>query len=207
MGEMDTSTKRAACGDEREDAGREARAASVLERMIARRDATTPPEAPFEIRIAAWSGDAGTLGDGTAARRAASCLLRPAPGDRVLAFRAGDGRSWVLAVLECAQGAAAHTRVIGSDAPIMIEAPRIGLSAGAVHIAADDLLTSTRHRHAVEETRTETARVRIAQIGTDVRRATTVHDTVEGTLAQRAGTWLSSTVREARLRARAFLFD
>ena len=206
MGEMGTSTKRAAgaaCGDEREDAGREARAASVLERMIARRDVTAPPEIPFEIRVAAWSEEAGTLGDGTAARRAASCLLRPAPGDRVLAWRAGDGRSWVLAVLECAQGA----RVIGSDAPVTIEAPRIGLVAGAVHIAADDLLTSTRHRHAVEETRTETARVRVAQIGTDVRRATTVHDTVEGTLAQRAGTWLANTVREARLRARAFLFD
>ena len=76
-----------------------------------------------------------------------------------------------------------------------------------MHIQAQDFLTSTRNRHAVEHVRTETVDTRVAQIGTDIRRASHASDEVEGTILQRAGTWISNTVREARHHARAFLFD
>ena len=66
-----------------------------------------------------------------------------------------------------------------------------------MHIQAEDFLTSTRNRHAVEHVRTETVDTRVAQIGTDVRRAGHASDEVEGTMLQRTGTWISNTV-EAR---------
>ena len=89
----------------------------------------------------------------------------------------------------------------------VLASTRLALTAEAVHIHAHDFITSTRNRHAVEHTRTETVQTRVAQIGTDIRRATHASDEVQGTVLQRAGTWISSTVREARLHARAFLFD
>jgi hypothetical protein len=56
--------------------------------------------------------------DGTVheARRAASCLLEPLPGDRVLLVTIGDGSSYVLAVLERAEGALATLSVEGDCA-------------------------------------------------------------------------------------------
>ena len=74
-------------------------------------------------------------------------------------------------------------------------------------IAARDFLSSARNRHIVEDTRTETSRLRVTQVGTDIRRVTTSDETVDGTLLQRAGTWISTTVRDARLTARTFLFS
>lgn len=103
--------------------------------------------------------------------------------------------------------AANKPAVLTTSGPLAIEAPRIGISTQALHITSEDFLTCTRHRHAVEDTRTETSRVRVAQVGTDIRRTVTADDTVSGTFLQRAGTWISSTAREARLRARTFLFD
>lgn len=185
-------------------------AASVLERVLAHGAGesgagATSPGSLHESHAVAWSGTGGMLADGRAARLGASCLLRPAPGDRVLVWPGPDGQSWVLGVLERAGEDA--PAVLATPGPLAVEAPSIGITARAVHIAAEDFLTSTRNRHAVEDTRTESARVRVARIGTDLRRATTVQDVVEGTFLQRTGTWISNTVREARLRARAFLFD
>lgn len=181
-------------------------AASVLGRMLARNDDAGPAGGSLrEAGVAAWTGAAGVLCDGCTARLGASCLLRPAPGDRVLIWSGDDGRSWVLSVLlRAAEDATARLAVPG---PLAIEAPRVGISARAMHIVAEDFLTSTRNRHAVEETRTETARVRVARIGTDIRRVNTADDAIEGTFLQRAGIWISNTAREARLRARTFLYD
>ena len=180
--------------------------ASVLERMLAQGGADAPvSNLPHEAVISAWSDTAGTLAGGRAVRLGASCLLRPAPGDRVLVWAGSDGQSWVLAVLQRADEDA--PAVLAASRPLAIEAPRVGISASAVHVAAEDFLTSTRNRHAVEDTRTVTSRVRVTQVGTDIRRATTSDDTVAGTFMQRAGTWISNTTREARLRARTFLFD
>lgn len=181
---------------------------TVLERMLARPTGASVPMgggAMHEATISAWSDNTGTLDSGHIARLGASCLLRPAAGDRALIWSGGDGQSWVLAVLQRPGDDPAS--VLATPGPLTIEAPKVGITAASVHVSAHELLTSTRNRHAVEETRTETTRVRVAQVGTDIRRATTADDQVTGTFLQRTGTWISNTAREARLRARTFLFE
>ena len=187
----------------------EAAPASVLAQMLARGSETSGDF--LETTIATWSGQSGTLENGRMAGLAASCLLRPAPGDRVLVWSRPSApeseatpTSWVLGILERPSDAAA---VLSTSTPLAIEAPKVGIAAGAVHIAAEDYISSVRNHHAVEDTRTVTARLRVADIGTDVRHASSAVDEVSGTMLQRAGTWISNTVREARLRARTFLFD
>lgn len=154
--------------------------------------------------IASWAEDRGALADGRGARSAASCLLQPTVGDRVLVWSADDD-VWVLALLEHARDEAPV--VLKSDAGITIEAPRVALQGKVVQVAATDFLSSVRNRHAVEHTRTEHSRLRVSQIGTDIRRVVTADERVSGTLLQRAGTWLSTTARDARLKARTFLFE
>lgn len=155
--------------------------------------------------ILSWSGAEGTLADGSMARVGFSCLVRPAPGDRVLIWPVEDGCCWVLAILE--RRSATGPAVLAVPGAAALEASRIALSAQAVHIAAGDLITSVRNRHVVADTSTESSRLRVTQVGTDIRRARHADDTVDGTLLQRMGTWMSTTVREARLTARSFLFN
>lgn len=179
---------------------------SVLERVLSENRGTVDGgNILHEAVIAAWSGDRGTLTDGRIARQAASCLLRPASGDRVLFWSGDRGERWIVSILQ--RPGSDTPAVLATTGPLAVEASRIGIAAGVVHIAAKDFLTNTRNRHAVENTRTETARIRVADIGTDIRRAATATDDVRGTFMQRAGIWISSTVREARLKARAFMFD
>ena len=184
--------------------------ASVLEQMLARGGA---PSGEFhEAVVAQWSGRSGTLDTGRMASMAVSCLLRPAPGDKVLVWsrpaappRADEGPAcWVLGILDRPSDAVA---VLAATTPLSIEAPLVGVTAGSVNITAKDFISSVRNRHAVEDTRTESVRLRVADVGTDVRRATSAVDEVRGSLVQRAGTWISNTVREARFRARTFMFD
>ena len=178
-------------------------ASSVLEHMLAH-----PRHARagvmVETEVATWAETAGTLVDGHAARLGASCLLRPMAGDRVVVWSDEEGGRWIVSVLT---RSGAPSAVLAVPGPLTIDATRVGLVAEAVHIHAGNFITSTRNRHAVEHTRTETAEVRVSQVGTDIRRATHVSDEVQGTILQRAGSWISNTVREARLHARAFLFD
>lgn len=187
--------------------------ASVLEQVFVCGGEAPLDGALGETVVATWAGTVGTLVDGSTVHVAASCLMRPAAGDRVLvwlaAHRQSDGSTqavagWIIAVIERSSN---DTSVLASVAPLAIETPRLGISAGAVHIAARDFLTSTRNRHAVEDTRTETARVRVSEVGTDIRRTTLADDQIAGTFLQRAGTWISNTARDARLKARTFLFD
>ena len=182
---------------------------SVLEQVLARGGEAPLDGSLGETVVATWAGVAGTLVDGRVARLAASCLLRPTAGDRVLVWLAAGrqdcaSEGWIVAIIERASN---DTAVLASAAPLAIETPRLGISAGAVHVAARDFLTSTRNRHAVADTRTESARVRVAEVGTDIRRATTADDQIAGTFLQRTGTWISNTAREARFKARTFLFD
>ena len=158
-----------------------------------------------EAVVSTWSEAAGWLDDGRPAEATVSCLVRPAPGDRALIWSDDNDRCWVLAILQRADPKA--VTLLTAPEHIVIEAPRIAMNAAAVHLCAEDFLSSVRSRHAVEDTRTEISRVRVSQVGTDIRRATTSDDTVTGTLMQRAGTWISNTARDARLRARTFLFD
>ena len=191
----------------------ETSSASVLEQVFACGGEAPLDGALGETVVATWAGTVGTLVDGRIAHVAASCLMRPAAGDRVLVWLATHRQSgdstpavggWIIAIIE---RSSSDTSVLASATPLAIETPRLGICAGAVHIAAHDFLTSTRNRHAVEDTRTETARVRVSEVGTDIRRVTIADDQVEGTLLQRAGTWISNTTRDARLKARTFLFD
>ena len=179
-------------------------AASVLERMLTPPEGAARPGSMADAVVASWSDTSGTLADGGTARQAASCLVRPAAGDRVLVYSSDDEVRWILAVLDAPPS---RTTILAAPGGIAIEAPRVGVAAKAVHILADDFLTNARNRHAVEHVRTETVRTRVAQIGTDVRRASQATDEVGGTVLTRAGMWISNTLKEARLHARAFLFD
>ena len=175
---------------------------SVLDRMLGSRE---DDRSLTEGEVATWSEAAGVLVDGRSARLGASCLLLPEPGDRVLLWRGETGDRCVLAVLE--RPGSAPAAVLAAPGPLAIRAPRLTFGAQAVHLQADDFITSTRNRHAVEHVRTETVHTRVAQVGTDIRRAEHATDEVNGTVLQRAGTWISNTLHEARLHARAFLFD
>lgn len=178
--------------------------ASVLDRMLAEPARKKPSGTLSEAFVATWAETRGTLTDGRLARLGASCLVQPAPGSRVLVWSDGNDGRWILHVLDQADDKPASIIV---PRPMDITAPRIALNADVVHIQAEDFLTSTRNRHAVEHVRTETVNTRVAQIGTDIRRASHASDDVSGTMLQRAGTWISNTLREARFHARAFLFD
>ena len=178
-------------------------AASILERMLAK-PPDVKPAGLSEAVVASWKETNGTLADGSVVRLGASCLVQPAPGDRVLTWSGHDHQRWILHVLEQVDDQIAR---ITMPRALTVSAPRIALHADAVQIRAEDFLTSAHNRHAVEHVRTETVNTRVAQIGTDIRRATHASDEVEGTVLQRAGTWISNTFREARFHARAFLFD
>ena len=194
-----SATADAGAGDSAASGG-----ASFVEELLAGpRDEAAPGEMA-ESDVLSWSGSTGTLTDGRVARTGFSCLVRPVPGDRVLTWGAGDA-CFVLGILE--RRSAGSPAVISVDGAAALEASRIALSAQAVHISAGDLLTSARNIHAVADTSSETTRLRVTQVGTDVRRADNADDTVHGTLLQRMGTWMSTTVRDARLTARSFLFN
>ena len=167
------------------DAPESPRGASVLGRMLADPAEARRTGSLGEAVVAAWADNTGTLADGRTARLAASCLLRPSHGDRVLVWSGDDGQRWVLNVLDRADAKSALLSISGAAT---IKADRVALAADAVHIQAEDFLTSTRNRHAVEDVRTETVNTRVAQIGTDIRRASHATDQVEGTILQRAGT-------------------
>ncbi len=178
---------------------------SILERMLEDGASNAQSEGLSDAAISLWSGSEGVLDDGRQVTIGASCLLRPEVGDRVLVWTGGDKRCFVLNVLQRANEQSAL--VWAADAPVMIEAPRIGIRAETVHVSGENFVSTTRNRHAAEDTRTETARLRVANVETDIRRAVTVNDQIKGSLIQRTGTWFSSTVREARFHARTFLFD
>ncbi len=157
-----------------------------------------------KARVAAWAEDRGALEDGRPARPAASCLLRPQVGDRVLCWT-DDSGAWVLAVLEREREDA--PAVLSAPNQLNIQAPTVALQGRVVQVAARDFLSSVDNRHAVENTRTQHARLRVCEVGTDIRRATVAEDRISGTMLQRFGTWLSTTAHEARLKARTFLFE
>lgn len=79
------------------------------------------------------------------ARRAASCLLEPVPGDSVACLRIAPDEVWIMAVLEREEG---HASVWRSPGPLSIEvdegalelrAQRVGLKAADIDLAAQQL--------------------------------------------------------------------
>jgi len=69
------------------------------------------------------------------ARRAASCLLVPAPGDQVACVRTGPREVWVLAVL--ARAAAGTPAVLRCDGALEIAATTLSLRSERLDVAAE----------------------------------------------------------------------
>ena len=182
---------------------------SVLARLLNEEDHTRPEGAREpglrEVVIESWAGGRGALRGGTPAVLAPSCLLVPRCGDTVVAWMRPGVPACVAAILERADPEALAELNLGTQATI--DASRLRLRAEHVTVAAREILTNAAAHHAVTGTKTENVETRVADIGKDVRRARHVSDEVTGTLLQRAGMWISNVVREARLHAKATLFD
>ena len=182
--------------------------AGVLERLLAPGAPPEPAAGTFlSARVATWAEGAGTLEDGGSVRRAASCLVAPRPGDRVVVWRldAPSHEAWVTAVLERADADAALPLELGERASL--DAGVLALRARQLTQGAGAIVVSAREHHLSADVQSVHAQARVAEIGTDVRRARHATDEVTGTRLQRAGTWLAHTLREARMSAKAVLFD
>ena len=158
-----------------------------------------------EAEIESWAGIRGTLRGGSPASLAPSCLLVPRCGDTVVAWRRHGAPAHVTAILARADPEAPAEISLGPCATL--DASRLSLRADLVTVAAREILTNAAAQHAVAGTKTEHVDTRVVHVGRDMRRARHVSDEVTGTLLQRAGMWLSNVAREARLHAKATLFD
>ena len=182
---------------------------SVLAGLLDEEDRVTCADAPApELRetvIESWAGSRGALRGGTPAVLAPSCLLVPRCGDTVTTWMRPSAPAYVTAVLVRADPEAPAEFNLGAHA--MLQASRLNLRGEHVCVAAREIITNAAAHHAVTGTKTENVETRVAEVGRDVRRARHVSDEVTGTLLQRAGMWISNVVREARLHAKATLFD
>ena len=181
----------------------------VLARLLNEEDRASSGDAGEpefrEAVVESWAGGRGALRGGTPAMLAPSCLLVPRCGDTVVAWVRKGAPAYVTAILARADPEAPAELNLGASA--MVDASRLSLRAENVTVAAREILTSAAEHHAVAGTKTENVATRVADVGRDVRRAGHVSDEVTGTLLQRAGMWLSNVAREARLHAKATLFD
>ena len=182
---------------------------SVLARLLneeARASSGDAREPEFrEAVVESWAGSRGALRGGAPAVLAPSCLLVPRCGDTVVAWTRPGAPAYVTAVLVRADPEAPAELNLGAHATV--DASRLSLRAEHLTVAAREILTNAAAHHAVAGTKTEHVATRVADVGRDVRRAGHVSDEVTGTLLQRAGMWVSNVVREARLHAKATLFD
>ena len=187
----------------------EAAGRSVLARLLNEEDRAPSGEVREpefrEAVVESWAGSRGVLRGGTPAVLAPSCLLVPRCGDTVVAWTRPGAPAYLTAVLVRADSEAPAEINLGACATV--DASRLSLRAEHVTVAAREILTNAAAHHAVTGTKTEHVETRVADVGRDVRRARHVSDEVTGTLLQRAGMWLSNVVREARLHAKATLFD
>ena len=158
-----------------------------------------------EAVVESWAGRHGALRGGIPAVLAPSCLLVPRCGDSVVAWTRTGAPAYVTAILERADSQAPAELNLG--ACTTVDASRLSVRAEHVTVAAQEILTNAATHHAVTGTKTEHVETRVVDVGRDVRRARNVSDEVTGTLLQRAGMWISNVVREARLHAKATLFD
>ena len=187
----------------------EAAGRSVLARLLNEEDRAPSGEVREpefrEAVVESWAGSRGALRGGTPAVLAPSCLLVPRCGDTVVAWTRPGAPAYLTAVLVRADSQAPAEINLGACATV--DASRLSLRAEHVTVAAREILTNAAAHHAVTGTKTEHVETRVADVGRDVRRAGHVSDEVTGTLLQRAGMWLSNVAREARLHAKATLFD
>lgn len=90
---------------------------------------TGPGQGPGAFVIATENGSLVTT-------TAASCLLAPAEGDRVLATRLAHGEAFILAVLSRQPEGDAVLRVQGAE--------RVRLAAPALHLSAEDMSATAK---------------------------------------------------------------
>ena len=179
---------------------------SVLDRLLSPEPGSVEAEggALVSATVRTWSGDEGVVDDGSRALRATSCLVVPAPADRVLVWRDVHGPMRVLAVLSRPSSVPMR---LGLGETATLNAGVLGIEARRIQQSAGEVLLCAREHHEVLEVQSSHVGTRVAEVGTDVRRAQHASDEVRGTLLQRAGAWMAHTLREARLSARATLFD
>ena len=187
----------------------EAPGRSVLARLLNEEDrAPSDDGREPELReavVESWAGSRGALRGGTPAALAPSCLLVPRCGDTVVAWTRPGAPAYVTAILARSDPQAPAELNLGACATV--DASRLTLRGEHLTVAAREILTNAAVHHAVTGTKTEHVATRVVDVGRDVRRARHVSDEVTGTLLQRAGMWISNVVREARLHAKATLFD
>ncbi len=159
----------------------------------------------FTGRIRSFESGKYLLADGRSVQVSASCLVQPKPKDWVLVWSNNHGQAWILNLLS--RDSADEPLVISSDKAIQINARKIGLNAQTVHVKADNLVTHAVNNHSVEQTRTEQIKLRVTQVGTEIRRADRVLEKVNGSLIQKFGTWVVNAAQEVRHKARTVLFD
>lgn len=102
-----------------------------------------------------------TLTGGCLARRAASCLLEPCAGDKVLLSAPVDGTVYVLAVLERGAGVSTLrlppvTRIAGTE--VALEGRTLRMQAQDCRIAAESMTTHAREAELVADSVRQHAR-------------------------------------------------
>lgn len=148
------------------------------------------------------------LTDGRQARAGLACLIQPTTGDRVLITQDHHPDvCQVLAILERAESDSATRVTLKTPNPLLFQAPEINIKSSKLYIYSQEFLSNTSRRHIVEDSRTVTAKLRVAEIKIDKRKARTIEDVVSGALFQRFRLWLSNTTHEARLKAQSFIYD
>lgn len=159
----------------------------------------------FQSVTESWAGRRGVLQHRRPAVLAPSCFVVPRCGDTVLAWAPDAGRVCVMGVLERADP---HLPCeVALESVLDIEVKHVRLWAEQIAVSAAQLLSHARTHHVVEGTRSETLGTRVTDVSHDVRRAGHASEEVSGTLLQRTGTWFHNVLREARIHARATLFD
>lgn len=177
---------------------------SVLERML-RTDETKVEGAMHQTRLASWEDGQGLTEQGATVRKAASCLLDPEAGDTIVVWRNASGEAWALNVLMRAHASA--PAMLSAGESVAIAADQITIKGKSVHVHAEEVLENVTTKHAVFARHSETCQLRVADVGTDVRRAGHVNDIVRGSLMQKATNWIAHTVRDVRMHARAMMVD
>lgn len=101
--------------------------------------------------VTAALGDAWTVSSGAIvarARRAASCLLEPAPGDSVACLVVAPDEFWIIAVLQREEGVENHLRCAGNtrfevDGGLSLQARELDLDGSRIGLRADKLDVTT----------------------------------------------------------------
>lgn len=117
-------------------------AARAARRRTRRAPAAQPVSASWSARVMHCDGAELRLEvDGVTrmARRAASCLLAPEPGDQVICMQTGTEQAWVVAILVRAADTPA---LLACPTSLEIAAPELRLRSGSLDVYAEQAVLS-----------------------------------------------------------------